>query len=252
MDKNELLTVTAEIGSLLIEYGAEIYRVEDSINRIIAAYNAGEPEVFAIPSCLIITINDENGCPLTRQKRILHRAPNLDRVDKLNNLSRFICSQKPDYEQITTFIGQIKKRRVYPLPVQLLSHATVGATFAVFFGGGLREATTAAVLSVFANLILYAVQREHSGIFLESVMCSVLVAVPAVLIAATGFTDGYDAVIIGSLMNFVPGIVLTNCMRDFIAGDFLAGLLTMVEALLVAAGMAIGAAAAIALTTAIV
>mgnify|MGYP002707584180 CR=1 FL=1 len=85
MDANELLTVTSSIGEMLIEYGAEIYRVEESINRIAAAYGfSGEEnsvEVFAIPTSLIITVNDVSGLPLTRTKRITSRQTNLDRVD---------------------------------------------------------------------------------------------------------------------------------------------------------------------------
>ena len=85
--------------------------------------------------------------------------------------------------------------------------------------------------------------------FFESVICSVVTASLAVIISRIGLTDGFDKVIIGVSMNLVPGITLTNCMRDFIAGDFLAGMYTLVEALLVAVGMAVGAAAAIALFT---
>ena len=251
MTSNQLLTVTSEVGRLLIEYGAEIYRVEDSINRITAAYSCENAEVFAIPPCLIITIDDENGIPITRQMRITKRSANLDRVNKLNNLSRFICSEKPDYEKIMTYIGQIKNRSTYKLPIQIVSYAVVGASFAVFFGGGWRESVMAAAISIIIKFVSMFALKVRSSVFLENVICSFIAAGIAVMIAKTGLTEGFDTVIIGTLMNLVPGIALTNCMRDFIAGDFIAGLYTMIEALLIACGMAVGAAAAIALFSAI-
>ena len=76
-----------------------------------------------------------------------------------------------------------------------------------------------------------------------------MISAIAVIISRCGLTDGFDKVIIGASMNLVPGIILTNCMRDFIAGDFLAGMYTLIEALLIAVGMAVGAASAIALFT---
>lgn len=255
MTTNELLTVTSTIGGLLIEYGAEIYRVEDSINRIAAAYgynNSDEGrkvEVFAVPACLIITIDSLSGNPMTRQRRITRRETNLDRVDKLNNLSRFICTEKPDFKTIMGFINQIKNRRVYSFPVQVLSYAVVAATFALFFGGGLNEAIVAGVIGVIIRLISEGVAKVKPSVFFEGLICSMAAATMAVLVSKTGFTDGFDTVIIGSLMTLVPGITLTNCMRDFIAGDFLAGLYTLTEALLIAVGMATGAASAITLFT---
>lgn len=254
MTTNQLLTVTSTIGTLLIEYGAEIYRAEETINRISAAYgynkdNGKTVEVFAIPACLIITIDSSAGMPMTRQRRITKRETNLDRVDKLNNLSRYICSETPDYEKIMIFINQIQSRKTYSPLLQTASYAVVASTFALFFGGGFTEAVTAGAIGILIKLISDGVSKVKPSVFFEGLLCSMFAASAAVLVSRTGFTNGYDTVIIGSLMTLVPGIILTNCMRDFIAGDFLAGLYTMTEALLTAVGMAIGAAAAITLCT---
>lgn len=252
MTANELLTVTSKIGAMLTEYGAEIYRVEDSINRIAATYGFGRErrvEVFSIPACLIITIDDENGLPLTRQTRITRRETNLDRVDKLNNLSRFICTEKPDFDTIMTFLNQISNRKTYGFAAILASYAVIGAVFALFFGGGWREALTAGVIAVVIRLIEIAAARIKPSVFFSNLVCSMTAAAIAVLVSVTGFTNGFDTVIIGALMTLVPGVTLTNGMRDFIAGDFFAGLYTLTEALLTAVGMAVGAASAIALLT---
>ncbi len=250
MTSKEIMSVTTEMGKLLLEYGAEIYRAEESVSRISSAYGFSA-QVFAIPSCLIVTLDDENGAPFTKLLSVITRETNLDRVDKLNNLSRYICSEKPDYATIMTYIGQIRNRRVYGAPVILASYAAVGATFALFFGGGWRESVTAGVIAVGIKLLSDVMSGLKPGIFFRNLICSAAAAAVAVLIAETGFTNGFDEVIIGSLMTLVPGVTLTNCMRDFIAGDFLAGLYTMTEALLTAVGMATGAAASIALLTSI-
>ena len=247
----ELLHITSRIGSMLIEYGAEIYRVEDSIYRIAAAYgfSGGDKriEVFAIPASLIITVNEGNNAPLTQTVRISVRGTNLDRVDKLNNLSRFICVTKPEAEVIDRHISEIKERKVYSFPIQLLSYAVVGATFSLFFGGTAVEAVFAGMISMIVLTVSRYVNKIKPSVFFQSVIGSVIIASVAVAVSKLGLTEGFDKIIIGASMNLVPGVTLTNCMRDFIAGDFLAGMYTLIEAVLIAVGMAVGAASAIAL-----
>ena len=99
--------------------------------------------------------------------------------------------------------------------------------------------------------VSHLVNKIKPSVFFQSVICAVTAASIAVIVSRIGLTNGFDKVIIGVSMNLVPGITLTNCMRDFIAGDFLAGMYTLIEAVLVAVGLAVGAASAIALFTAI-
>lgn len=253
MTSKELLKITSRIGSMLTEYGAEIYRVEDSINRIAAAYGYGggdrRVEVFAIPTLLVVTVNEGDREPLTQTRRIVHRETNLDRVDKLNNLSRYICTEKPEPDVIERHLDEITKRKVYGDLVQYGSYAVVGATFSLFFGGVAADAVSAGVISLLVLFISKLADRIKPSVFFRSVICSLVLASLAVIISRIGLTDGFDKVIIGASMNLVPGITLTNCMRDFIAGDFLAGLYTLIEAVLTAVGMAVGAASAIAVFT---
>ena len=58
------------------------------------------------------------------------------------------------------------------------------------------------------------------------------------------YIDG-TKIIIGVLMTLVPGIAITNSMRDFLAKDYLSGFLRLTEALVTATAIAVGVAAAI-------
>ena len=69
MDYDKLLNLGTELGCRLMESGAEIYRVEESVRRLLTAYGV-EPQVFAIPNCLIVSVNTPEGHPLTRMCRI--------------------------------------------------------------------------------------------------------------------------------------------------------------------------------------
>ena len=249
----ELLYITSRIGSMLITCGAEIYRVEDSLYRIAAAYgfSGGEKriEVFAIPASLIITVNDGDSPPLTQTVRISARGTNLDRVDKLNNLSRYICAETPEIREIRKHIDEINGRKVYGGTVRLFSYGIVGAVFSLFFGGTCSDALFSGIISMIVFGVSKFVNKVKPSVFFQSLIGSVIIASLSVFVSKLGLTESFDKIIIGASMNLVPGVTRTNCMRDFIAGDFLAGMYTLTEAILVALGMAVGAASAIALVS---
>ena len=58
---DQLLDLATELGFRLMETGAEIYRVEESVQYILRAYGVETGEVFAIPNCLIVSLTDTAG-----------------------------------------------------------------------------------------------------------------------------------------------------------------------------------------------
>ena len=79
MDYNLLLDNATDLGYELAMSGAETYRVEESINRVLASYGV-ESEVFAIPNCLTVSIETPDGRPMTRMRRIGFHGNDLNRV----------------------------------------------------------------------------------------------------------------------------------------------------------------------------
>ena len=70
LDCNQLLGLTADMGCRLMASGAEIYRVEESMQRLLKAYGMEGAEVFAIPSCIIVSATAPGGEAITRMQRI--------------------------------------------------------------------------------------------------------------------------------------------------------------------------------------
>lgn len=237
----QLANSAVAIGGMMIKYGAEIYRVEESIRLICSAYGEDEIEVFAIPSCIILTIvkNDE---PVTKMMRTHTKYTNLDKVGRLNALSRYICQNKPDYDEIIKRIEEIKFSKTYSMPVLIAAYAVICAAFTLFFGGNIWDAAAAFVIGALIKLIMWGMDTIKISFFFINIVCSMAIAVVAIVCVHFGIAHNADNIIIGSLMTLVPGIAITNCMRDFIVGDALAGLLRMVEVVLVAVAVAGGVA----------
>jgi uncharacterized membrane protein YjjP (DUF1212 family) len=96
------------------------------------------------------------------------------------------------------------------------------------------------------KVILCRLERFRVNSFFSNILASGTAA--AIAFTAVHFNMGLnpDKIIIGALMNLVPGIAITSFMRDLIAGDLIAGLIRFTESLLVATAIAIGAGIALA------
>ena len=108
------------------------------------------------------------------------------------------------------------------------------------FGGGWRDAILGAVCGTVLALLLRLLEKWRANFFFVNLIGSMLVASIALTALRWGAPVHTDKVIIGTLMNLVPGVALTNFMRDLMAGDFIAGMLKLTEALLIATAIALG------------
>ncbi len=242
MKYNDLLLVSMKIGSLMLSYGAEIYRVEESISRICKAYGAKDVNIFAITSNLIVTIYYENNSSITLTKNVAEEEIDLDKVDRLNNLSRFICYNKPDINTINNLIIEILNRKSYSKFLITLSYAIAPATFCLFFGGNVIDALLSMPIGIIIYFVLKNLRKINTNLLFENILCSSIASIISVGFFHLGITKNYDKIIIGSIMLLVPGLLLTNSIRDLMMGDIIAGILKIVEAVLVATGIAIGVA----------
>lgn len=94
MDYYLLADMTVQIGYELAVAGAETYRVEETMRRVIEAYGT-EGQAFAIPNCVAVSFVAPNAKPLTIMKRVGYHGNDLERIEKLNALSRRICAEVP-------------------------------------------------------------------------------------------------------------------------------------------------------------
>ena len=241
MALEKILDASSKISYLMLSYGAEISRVEDTARRICMAYGTNEAHVFALSSSIVITISRGEET-LTQTKRVTSIVTNLDRVDQLNHLSRRICNEQPTYEDIMKEISIIQARPLYSNLSTVFSYALISGAFAVFFSGSFWDMLSAAIIGALMRLVM---------LMLESLKAAPFFLTAAAAATATGLTKLASVVfggvlleptLLGVLMNLVPGVALTNSMRDFIATDYLSGIGRLVEGFFSGAAIALGAA----------
>ena len=244
MEYSKLLDLATDLGYELAMCGAETFRVEESINLVLRAYEI-EAEVFVIPNCMHISIEPIIGRPQTRMRRIGNHGNDLDGVERFTNVSRRICAEHPAPEIAAAWLKEAKQqKRNYSALLYYIGHFVSSVGFALMFGGTFTDA----VLAGFCGLIIGAVNRFMNLFNTNQFFQTLAAAFPMALIAyglgALGLANNPDSVIIGALMLLVPGLLITNAMRDIIYGDTNSGINRLVQVLLIAVAIAFGTAAA--------
>ncbi len=247
-DYQKLLNSALDLGHLLLANGAEIYRVEDSIQHVLYAYGAKHVDVFAITNSITVTITLADDTCFTRLRRVHSRTTNFQIVEKLNDLSRYVCANRPPADEFSRRIKEIRKLPKYSEPMMIMGYATIAFGFTLMFGGTMMDALVALCAGAVVRLIVYMMEQLHTNGFFINLFGSFVVTLTAIYTVRFGIAQNSDMIIIGTLMSLVPGVAITNAMRDVIAGDLMAGTMRAVEALLIALALAIGTGIVLILT----
>ncbi len=243
MDYDKLLNLGSELGRLLMHSGAEIYRVEESVTRLLMAYGV-EPQVFAIPNCLIVSVDTPEGKPLTRMCRIPAHGTDIELLERCNDLCRAWCMKPIEVEQALAQLPRIEGTwKKFSPRVTLLGYAMTGAFFCAFFGGTLQDFCSAGLVGlILGAYMLYGHRLVGSNGFFRTVLGAAMSSVLSLVLVRLGLGQHEDLITIGVLMLLVPGMALTNAMREIMAGDIISGINRTAEVILVATAIALGTA----------
>ncbi|MCS5423075.1 MULTISPECIES: threonine/serine exporter family protein [Psychrilyobacter] len=243
MTLNKILKISAYAGKMILENGGETYRSEDIVTRICDTHGATS-DCFATLSGIIVAVAKDDKT-LSTVIRIKSRTVNLEKVHQINDLARDAKNYNCDefMEKLKSIDGTPR----YSILFNLLAHAVTAASFAILFGGTLKDFWGTLPIGAAVYLLSYSFSKyELNGIFVNT-LGGAFSAFLAYYFFSIEFIDNIDKAIIGSLMLLVPGLALTNGIRDIIAGDYMTGMARGTEALLVATSLAVGTGAAISL-----
>lgn len=240
MDYKLLFDTAVFAGELLMKNGAETYRVEDTMYRILNKANLKTVQVLVMMTGFVATLDDPSIDSLTVVRRISSRGTNLDIVNQVNDISRDFCEDKISLEEafrrMKTLWRTPKTHRFSGIPVALIT-----AGFAMMFGSTPAEALIAAFTGFISAGMLYLCRKMNLHMFLENSLCSIVLAMTiGILVKLLPGEYDTNVLIISSIMPFVPGAAITNAVFDTLHGDYLSGLARAAEAFVIATSVAVG------------
>ena len=234
------LNCVMDIGEKMLISGAEVHRIEQSICHMCKAFGASRTDVFIITSSMVVTVFDEVGKTYTQTRRITASGTDFEKLHKLNALSRKICSQHLSVEDIKAELEKIEACRARPFWLESLSYSVIAGAFTLFYGGSITEAMVSFVIGAIVRLSVAVGEKAIRNRVFSKFFSSVVATLLAYIALKIGVIESVDKVIIGNIMTLIPGVGLTNALRDLFTGDSIAAILRTIEAVLIALAIAAG------------
>lgn len=235
-----LFTQLLDLAAAMIACGGDVNLVESSLERLGAAYGAVRVDAFVITSNMTVTMRGADGRVFSQTRRIhTAMANDFNKLERLHALCALCCEKRLDAAQVEERLESIRVSKPNRLAIYLGS-ILAASSFAAFFGSGVGDALVSALFAIIICVLSERVKpycpNEIVFDFIASLVCGLGIC------ACVRFVPGLhgDMIIIGDIMLLIPGIALTNSMRDMLAGDTVAGALRFMESLLWAGALALG------------
>lgn len=237
---DRILTAALALGERMLTCGAEVGRVENTLNLTLTALGAVRTEVFSITNNIIATIEMPDGSAYTQSKRIRGGQYHLEKLEALNQLSRDICAGFLTPDGIKARLAAIDSLPQWPVWGRLGVYLLISFVFSLFFGGTVKDALAAALASLAVFILQEACLKAHAYRFLASLLSALAGGLAAMLLVRFGIGEHIDKICIGNVMLLIPGLALTNGVRDLFSGDTVSGLMRLADALLTALAVGFG------------
>lgn len=217
-EEKRAVNVAIEAGHILLENGAEISRVEQTMDIMAGTLGVKEHSFFVLSNGIISTAGD-----YARAEFIPIKGTQLSRVAEVNWLSRRIASgEERDIGRIEQLLHTIRTSPGKAWWELTLGVALGVATFCILFGGSLIDA-----LATFSAGLLLGLFISFAMPYLSRIVGNLLGGLVGGLLCIGAYRLGFGQhlpnMIVGTIIALVPGVPFTNGIRDLANEDYIAG-----------------------------
>ncbi|SFE10625.1 Uncharacterized membrane protein YjjP, DUF1212 family [Lentibacillus persicus] len=245
MNRESIASISMLAGKIMLESGAETYRVEDTMERIASSYGLENVQSYATPTGINFSADF---AATTHFIRIQNRATDLQKIDEVNRVSRNITAGNVTIQEAFESLRAIEASKMtFPYWLQIIAAGLVSGSFSFMFGGIWPDFLPALVSGAAGYAIMILTSKLIEISFIAHFVASFFIGLFAILFIEYGFGIHLDMVIIGAVMPLVPGLHITNAVRDLLAGHLVAGVSKGAESVLTAFAIGAGVAVVISL-----
>ncbi len=246
MESEKVAEIATCAGEILLSNGAEAYRVEETIKKICNSYGV-EGECISTSTGIYISVITPDGEMVTSVKRIKQRNVDLYRIERINSFSRDLNNNPLSYEEAKKVLDEIYHAPNFSLGIRLIAACMTAFVYTLFFNGAILDALISAIISFGIYLMLEKTSKIGSFQFLEYYISGFIIGIVSLTAQFLIPEINKDNVITGAIIVLLPGVALTNGIKDILYGDFVSGSAKFSEAILIIIAMCIGIATALSL-----
>lgn len=230
-----LLKVSVHAGHLMLANGAETSRAEETVERLLKSEGFKNIEIFITINTIIAGFDDEEGNSRTIIKRVSSKGYNLAKIAKINDISRAYVNKEITLDDVEQRLNDVETEKGYSTLSKTLASAVACFCFSYMLGQDIIAAANAFFIGCIVSLTVSALSSKNLSPYLVNIAAGCVISLTALIFVQLGFNrfDAVDMTIIGSILPYLPGIAMTNAIRDVLCGNYLSGMCRGLEAVFV-------------------
>lgn len=244
-ESKNVLNLAVSMGEELLKNGGEIYRVQETVSRVMEAYGVVDYHVFVVTNGIFATVHEEREDAGSMVRYIPLGEINLEKIAGINQLSREICQGGLSLKEANKRLEECRQISGEKDIMLVLACGIESAGFCFLFGGRWFASLLSFLLGVLLQTFLLAGNRRNVSKFLLNILGSAFVTASSLLFYRLGLSVQPDRIIIGGIIVLMPGVSLVTGIRDLFNGDYLSGGIRLMDALLTGICIAVGVGAAV-------
>ncbi|OAB43196.1 hypothetical protein PGLA_09390 [Paenibacillus glacialis] len=236
----EVIGVCLLAGKIMLRSGAETYRVEDTMARIASSFGFTNSNSYVTPTGIIFQLDKAGSAQLIQ---IVTRTTDLRKVVAVNSISRQLSTGEISVQEAYTLLHQVDiEAHAFSIWLQIIAASIASGCFTIMFQGKWLDFIPGMICGGLGYCALIYFHHLVRVKFFAELMASFLIGIVSFLLTSAGIGQSLDKIIIGSVMPLVPGLLITNAVRDLMAGHLVSGLSRGAEAFLTAFAIGTGIA----------
>lgn len=241
----QLINLALDAGEIMLTSGAETFRVQDTMKRILSVSGREKIEALAMCTLLLVTLPREEKGPLSMTRAVKSRSVNFEKICAVNDMSRAFVSGQISVEEALVRCQNIYSAPNFKFSACALGYGLNGAGFAIMVGGSPLDGFISFFIALLMGITLVYLDGKRVPFFFAPLMGGLITGLAACAGHFLLPQTQLDKLIIGTMKSLLPGLALSKAVRDLLEGNLISGNSKVVEVLLIACSIAAGVAIAL-------
>lgn len=236
-ETTQILNFCSDVGLLLLESGAETFRVEETVERI--GYAANLPiSCYSTMTSIFISVQHTSQTLLVKTT---FGSYDLQKVDQINQLSRDFEAGTISLESFSQSVKELHQNsEPFPLYLQMIGAGLVAVAPMFVFKALWTDLALSFFIGIAGFLGSKYITKLGSVPYLSEIFGGFVVGILGLLSVRYGIGANSYTIIVSSIMPLVPGVAITNAIREIIANEIVSGIVRLTNAILVAGAISFG------------
>jgi uncharacterized membrane protein YjjP (DUF1212 family) len=227
-----ILDFMVHLGCEMLKSGANLERVERSLELVAKAYNLREIGITLLSSSITVSAREARQFPRVRQVKVPFCEIHLERLRRLNNLSYRVCQEKPEPQKLEDMLYEAVMTPSYSTGMLLFGYLLAMASLCRIFGGTVQDIIAADLITVVLFFVTNRLAREHLNRIITNVVCMFLAGSLALLFTYVGIANNFYTIVITNAFYLIPGIPMVNAVRNILCGNEMNGIIELIKVFL--------------------